>query len=107
VTHWKSGSLNAFLLLALAANTADPRLEGTREGKENDLPSVELVLRDSEGQIGGTISFYFQSRGTDGKWHVGDKFTVPLLSPTLDGKVLTFETIRHKRLRQSGTRAQQ
>ena len=84
-----------FLLLTVVANAADRGLEGTWEGKENDLPSVELTIRDNRDQIGGTIGFYFQSRGTDGKWHLGEKFTVPLLSPKLDGRVLMFETIHH------------
>jgi hypothetical protein len=97
VTHLTGRVLNALLLLAVAANAADHGLEGTWEAQENDLPSVELTIRDNRGQIGGTIGFYFQSRGADGRWHLGDEFTVPLLSPKLDGNTLTFETIHHKR----------
>ena len=96
VTHLTGRVLNAFLLLAVGAYAADRGLEGTW-AKENDLPSVELTIRDNQGQIGGTIGFYFQSRGADGKWHLGEKFTLPLLSPKLDGKILTLETIHHKK----------
>jgi len=71
VTHLTGRVLNAFLLLAVGAYAADRGLEGTWEAKENDLPSVELTIRDNQGQIGGTIGFYFQSRGADGKWHHG------------------------------------
>jgi hypothetical protein len=97
VTHLTSRVLNTLLLLAVAANAADRGLEGTWEARENDLPSVELTIRDNQGQISGTIGFYFQSRGADGKWHLGDEFIVPLLSPKLGGNTLTFETIHHKK----------
>ena len=70
---------------------------GTWEGKENGLPSVEVRLGNKNGQISGTISFYFQTRGDDGKWHLnGNPFTVPILSPKLEGSVLRFETIHHR-----------
>ena len=97
MTHLTSRVLNTLLLLAVAANAADRGLEGTWEARENDLPSVELTIRDNQGQISDTIGFYFQSRGADGKWHLSDEFTVPLLSPKLDGNTLTFETIHHKK----------
>jgi len=32
-----------------------------------------------------------------GSGTMGEKFTLPLLSPKLDGKILTFETIHHKK----------
>lgn len=76
-----------------------PSFAGTWEGKQNDLPAVELALRNDHGQISGTIGFYFQTRGADGKWHLDGNppYTVPLLSPKLEGAVLTFETIHHKK----------
>ena len=85
------------MLLSVAATAADRGLEGTWEAKENGLPSVELIIQENQGQIGGAIGFYFQSRGPDGKWHLGEEFKVPLLSPKFDGKILTFETIHHKK----------
>jgi hypothetical protein len=90
--------LAAFIHAAVAAFSANISVAGAWEGKENGLPSVELKLRDDNGQISGTISFYFQTRGNNGKWHLdrNPPFTVPLLSPQLEGAVLRFETIHHR-----------
>lgn len=91
-------TLAAILVSAAVMLAAGYPVTGTWEGTENDLPAVELTLRNDHGQIGGTVGFYFQTRGADGKWQSDGKppFTVPLLSPKLDGNVLTFETIHHK-----------
>jgi hypothetical protein len=88
----------ALLAGVAAASCADLPIAGTWEGMENGLPAVELTIRNSRGQISGTIGFYFQVRGQDGNWHPDGKppFTVPLLSPRREGAVLTFETIHHK-----------
>lgn len=88
--------LAGFFLMASAAAMAASPFTGTWEAQENDLPAVELTVKNDDGHIGGQIGFYFQSRGDDGKWRLGEKMTVPLLSPRLDGNVLTFETIHHK-----------
>jgi len=90
--------LTGLLASVMVALYADVAVAGTWEGKENGLPAVELTLRNDSGQIGGTIGFYFQTRGNDGKWHPDGKppFVVPLLSPKHDGTVLTFETIHHR-----------
>ena len=82
-------------VVVLCANIS---VAGIWDGNENDLPAVELTLRNDNGQIGGTIAFYFQTRGIDGKWHPDGKppFLVPLLAPKLEGTVLTFETIHHR-----------
>jgi hypothetical protein len=90
--------LTGILTLVLVALCADGSVAGTWEGRENDLPAVELTLRNDNAQISGTIGFYFQTRGADGKWHPDGKppFVVPLLSPKLNGTVLTFETIHHR-----------
>ena len=87
--------LLASVMVALCANIS---VVGAWEGKENGLPAVELTLRNDNGQISGTIGFYFQTRVNDGKWHSDGKppFVVPLLSPKLEGTVLTFETIHHR-----------
>jgi hypothetical protein len=95
-TSCKLAAVLAGLALAWCADFA---IAGTWEGKENGLPAVELTFRNDNGQISGTIGFYFQTRGADGKWHLDHNppYTVPLLSPKLDRAVLTFETIHHKK----------
>lgn len=87
--------LATLLVLASTAAAASSPFAGTWDGKVNDLPSVELTVQDDSGKISGSIAFYFQTRGDDGKWHVGEKTTLPLLSPEIKGRVLTFETIHH------------
>src|SRR5229473_1275738 len=86
----------ACALVVLVAAAASSGFAGTWQGRENDLPSVELTIHVNNGGVTGSIGFYFQTRGTDGKWHLGQKYTVPLLSPKLEGCTLTFETIHHK-----------
>jgi hypothetical protein len=86
----------AFLALAFAAGAANWPVSGTWEGTVNDLPAVELTIQEKSGQVSGSIGFYFQTRGDDGKWHLGEKTTVPLLSVKFEGNVLTFETIHYK-----------
>src|SRR3954452_10678187 len=76
----------------LATAIAASPVAGTWEGKTNDLPSVELTIRDEGGRLNGTIAFYFQTRTDDGKWRLGPKSEGPLLSPKLNGNILTFET---------------
>ena len=88
MAHEAGSILPALLVLAIA---------GAWDGKVNELPAVELILRDDGGKVSGSIGFYFQSRGDDGKWRLGEKTTLPLLSPKLEGKVLSFETIHHKK----------
>jgi hypothetical protein len=84
------------LLTAILMAGAESLFTGKWDGKMNDLPGVDLIIRDAGGNVSGSIVFYFQSRGNDGKWHVGGKYTEPLLTPQTDGKVLTFE-VRHHR----------
>jgi hypothetical protein len=79
----------ACFLLAIAVS-------GIWEGKTNDLPSVELNVRQEGARLSGTIGFYFQTRGADGKWRVGPKSELELLSPKMEGKTLTFETTHRK-----------
>src|SRR5437763_15711643 len=87
----------AFLIVGFIGAHAASSYAGTWEGTENDLPAVELTIHNDDGRISGSIGFYFQTRGGDGKWHVGEKMSVPLLSPRLEGSVLTFETIHYKK----------
>lgn len=78
-----------YFLLAMA-------ITGTWEGRTNDLPSVELNLRQQGTHVAGTIGFNFQNRGADGKWTLGPKSESKLLSPKMEGKILTFETTHRK-----------
>ena len=77
--------LTGVLASVVVASCAKVAVAGIWEGKENELPAVELTLRNDNAQISGTIGFYFQTRGSDGKWHPDGKppFVVPLLSPKL------------------------
>jgi hypothetical protein len=86
-----------FLANVLASTMTASPVVGTWEGKTNELPSVELTLREEGGHLAGTIAFYFQTRGDDGSWRLGPKTEVPLLSPKLEVNVLTFETTHHKK----------
>ena len=97
MTHQTGRILPSLLVLAIAAGAANSPFAGTWDGKVNDLPAVELTVRDDSGRVSGSIGFYFQTRGDDGKWRVGEKTTLPLLSPKIEGKVLTFETIHYKK----------
>ena len=69
---------------------------GTWEGPMNDQPAVELTIHEAAGTIDGTIGFYLQMRGEDGKWHAKDKHTEPLLATQTHGNTLTFEVRHHK-----------
>lgn len=97
MNHQTSCLLSVFLTLSAAAAAADSPFAGTWDGSVNDLPAVELTVRHDGDRISGSIAFYFQTRGDDGKWKAGEKTTLPLLSPKIEGRVLTFETIHHKR----------
>lgn len=87
-------TLFAIAFTALAAEKSG--FVGTWEGQANGLPAVELTVRQDSGAVNGSIGFYFQTRGEDGKWRLGEKTTLPLLSPKIAGSILTFETIHHK-----------
>jgi hypothetical protein len=83
-----------FLLAALAI--AKSPFAGTWVGVTNDQPAIELVVNETAGKIGGTMGFYFQRRGADGKWNVESKHAVPLLVPKVNDKTLEFEVTHHK-----------
>ncbi len=73
---------------------------GVWDGEMNGLPAVEVALTDDGGKVRGTIAFYLQMLDKDGKWHVvGDKNKAaqPLLSPRIEGNVLTFEVTHAKK----------
>ena len=64
----------------------------------NDLPGVNLIVADAGGgQIGGVVTFYFQTRGNDGEWRVAGKSVAPLLVAHIKDKALVFEVQHHKK----------
>jgi hypothetical protein len=86
-------------LVAQTAPTAPPTpsLDGTWEGKMNDLPAIELKINNSSGNVSGTMLFYFQERSDpSGPWHVTGGNPTPLLLPHVEGYILTFELQHHK-----------
>jgi len=99
------GSAFVALILAesspLAAQNAPtvpstPSLDGTWEGKVNDLPAIELKVSDSRGKVSGTMIFYFQERNDPSEpWHVTGGDPAPLLLPRVEGNILTFELQHH------------
>jgi hypothetical protein len=63
----------------------------------NDLPGIDLKIDDAGGKISGTAIFYYQERANPNEaWHVAGEAPVPLLSPQVEGKTLTFEVQHHK-----------
>src|SRR5437764_1382013 len=68
---------------------------GVWEGRMNDLPAVELTVRDDNGHLAGTIVFFFQ-RSDTGTWKVERQNGEPLIDPTFDGKTLFFK-VSHER----------
>lgn len=80
-----------------SAAASQDNVTGVWEGKLNGHPAVDLTIKETEGRISGDILFYFQEREADGKWHVKGKYSVPLLMPKVEGNVLTFEVIHHKK----------
>jgi hypothetical protein len=89
-------TLQSALLFAVVANGAIPSLVGTWEGKANDLPGIELTIRDSVGKPEGEITFIFQQRGADGKWQAKGGTPQPLLNVQAGAKTLSFEVTHHK-----------
>ena len=70
---------------------------GTWEGKMNDIPGVKLTIEESGGKFTGSMIFYFQERKDENSpWHVAAEHPVPLLSPHVENKTLTFEVQHHK-----------
>lgn len=75
---------------------ADASFGGTWEGQMNGLPGISLKIRESDGKIDGSVVFYFQKRDDpNSPWHVARETAVPLLSPHVEGRTLTFEVQHH------------
>jgi hypothetical protein len=102
VFRWILVLLMAFTCAQRAApggtDNAILQVTGTWEGRMNDQPALEIKLTTSGGKVDGTIVFYFQRLGKDGKWHVeGDAPRQPLIAPQVDGNTVTFEVLHYKK----------
>jgi hypothetical protein len=88
------------IILALTVGmgfAAKSPFAGVWEGSVNDLPGVEIMIRDNGGELSGNVGFYFQKRANESeKWHVDSKTTLAMLAVKIEGNVLSFETIHHK-----------
>jgi hypothetical protein len=90
--------LIGLLVVTLPAVAKSP-FAGAWEGSMNDQPALKLTIEDADGKLAGTMVFYFQRRGEDGKFHVvpnGDAAGA-IISPQAEGKILTFEVQHHKK----------
>lgn len=73
------------LLVALPAVPANSSFAGTWEGKRNDGTRLDLKIDEDDGKFSGSALLYFQVGGP-----------LPLLTPHVEGKTLTFEIQHHK-----------
>ena len=90
--------LMGLLVVTLPAAAKSP-FAGMWEGSVHDQPTLKLTIEDIDGKLAGVMVFYFQRRGEDGKFHVvpnGDAAGA-IISPQVEGKVLTFEVQHHKK----------
>jgi hypothetical protein len=105
--RYKATKLIPVLLTAFACaqralpggtDNAVSQFTGTWEGRMNDQPALEIKLTTSGGKVDGTIVFYFQRLGIDGKWHVeGNARSQSLIEPQVEGNIVTFEVLHHKK----------
>jgi biopolymer transport protein ExbD len=78
------------------AAPADASFAGTWEGKMNGLPGISLNIQEGSGTLGGSVVFYFQKRSDpNSPWQVVRGSAVPMVSPRVEGKTLTFEVQHH------------
>jgi hypothetical protein len=69
---------------------------GTWQGISNGLPSIALKIENAGSKLAGTAVFYLQTRKDESEpWHVASQTTLPMLSPTVQGKRLSFEVPHH------------
>jgi D-alanyl-D-alanine carboxypeptidase len=73
-----------------AQQNVDSPIAGTWEGKMDGLPVLTITVNDEGGALSGAVTFYrIRDEGAGPK--VEGKETTPLVSPKLDGKVLSFQ----------------
>jgi hypothetical protein len=75
-----------------------PNFSGRWEGTQviqSEMPRVvaDLVftIRDAKGELSGETMFHSRARQGKGKWHPTENFGSPMISPRVEGKVLTFK----------------
>ncbi len=91
---------STLMLVALAVPAfSKAPFEGTWEAQMNDQPAIQITLHQNAKKVEGTILFYFQTRGPDGRWRVVENqgAPAPLLKPRLRDGLLTFEVRHHLR----------
>jgi hypothetical protein len=57
------------------------------------VADVVVTITDAKGELNGQAMFYGRSRQGKGKWRPADNFGGPMLSPHVEGKVLTFKVL--------------
>ena len=73
-------------------NSARSVFAGTWQATSNGLPSIDLKIENVESRLAGTAGFYLQTRKNESEpWRVARETTLPMLSPTVQGKNLMFE----------------
>ena len=77
---------------------ARPSFNGRWEGVQviqSEMPrvvaDVVFTIKDGEGELSGKAMFYSRARQGKGKWQPAGNFGSPMLSPHVEGKVLTFK----------------
>lgn len=75
---------------------ASSSFAGTWKGTMNNLPGIDLTIRDAGGKISGNVVFYFQKRAdVNSPWQATADPTLPLKNPHVNGRILTFEVEHH------------
>jgi hypothetical protein len=55
------------------------------------VADVVFTIRDAGGELSGETMFHSRARQGKGKWQPTGNFGSPMLSPHVEGKVLTFK----------------
>jgi hypothetical protein len=79
------------LLFLAVPTTAESPFAGIWDGRINGLRGIIINIEDSGDKIVGTMTFYLQILGDDGKWRVTGKVIEPLMRPRMEGKIVVFE----------------
>jgi hypothetical protein len=69
---------------------------GVWRAQMDGLPVVTLTVTDEGGKLAGALLFYLLRRDEKGGTSSSPGIPEPLLNPTFDGKVLTFQ-VSHRR----------
>lgn len=69
---------------------------GVWRAQMDGLPAVTLTVTNEGGRLAGAVLFYLLRRDEKGTASSSPGIPEPLLNPTFDGKVLTFQ-VSHRR----------